>query len=70
MLILPDSQYRQRLSMVLTESEIFSLYKFLADTKRDCLYWPKVAEELRSELRYMLIEVKEFNAYQQQGGKP
>ena len=56
--------------MVLTESEISDLHRFLTDTKRDCLYWPKVAEELRVELWYMLIEVREFNAYQAQGGKP
>lgn len=70
LLISPDAQYRQHLSMVLTESEISDLHRFLTDTKRDCLYWPKVAEELRMELWYMLIEVREFNAYQAQGGKP
>ena len=65
-----DSQCKQRITMVLTESEIRDLYQFLTDTKKDCLYWPKVAEELRFELWYSYLEVRIENDYQEQGGKP
>ena len=70
LVISPDAQYRQALQLIMTESEISDLLRFLTEAKRDYLYWPKVAEELRMELRYMLIEVREFNACQKQEDKP
>lgn len=70
LLISPDAQHRQALQLIMTESEISDLFHFLTETKRDCFHWPKVAEELRMELWYMLIEVREFNAYQKQEDKP
>lgn len=69
-LISPDSQYRQRLSMVLTEEEIFALHRFLSDMELDHPDAPKVAKDLRAELWYMLLEVREFNAYLKEGGQP
>lgn len=69
-LISPDSQYRQRISMVLTESEISDLHRYLAEIELNYPDAPKVAKDLRAELWYMLIEVREFNLYLQEGGKP
>lgn len=66
----PDSQYRQLLRLIMTESEISDLYKFLVDAKEQGLSLPEAAKILKSELWYMLIEVHEFNAYQEQGGRP
>lgn len=68
-LISPDSQYRQRLSMVLTESELEQLHTYLASTELDHPEAPEVAKCLRLELWYMLLEVRDFNAYQAQGGE-
>lgn len=59
-----DSQCKQRITMVMTESEIKELHRFLTDAKKDCLYWPKVAEELRFELWYSYLEVHIENTYQ------
>lgn len=70
MLISPDAQYRQELSMVLTESEISDLHRYLAEIELNYPDAPKVAKDLRAELWYMLIEVREFNAYLKEGGKP
>ena len=69
-LIEPNSQYRQLLRLLMSESEISDLYHFLVDAKEQGLSLPEVAKILKSELWYMLIEVHEFNAYQAQGGKP
>lgn len=69
-LISPNSQYRQRLSMVLTESEISDLYQVLVQFEEMNLPLPKAAADLKIELWYMLLEVREFNAYQEQGGEP
>lgn len=69
-LISPNSQYRQRISMVLTESEISDLHLYLAEIELKYPDAPKVAKDLRAELWYMLLEVREFNAYLKQGGKP
>lgn len=69
MLISPDAEYRQELRIVLSEDEIFVLHRFLSDIELDHPDAPKVAKDLRAELWYMLLEVREFNAYQAQGGK-
>lgn len=69
-LIEPNSQYRQLLRLLMSESEISDLYQFLVDAENQCLPLPEVAKILKSELWYMLIEVREFNAYQAQGGEP
>lgn len=69
-LISPNSQYRQRISMVLAESEIEQLHIYLAETELNNPDAPKVAKDLRVELWYMLLEVREFNAYLKEGGKP
>lgn len=66
LLISPDAQYRQALQLIMTESEISDLDRLLNEAKRDYLYWPKVAEELRMELWHMLIEVRELNDYERQ----
>lgn len=70
MLISPDGQYRQELRIVLSEEEISALHAYLAKVELDYPDAPDVAKNLRLELWYMLIEVKDFNAYQAQGGKP
>lgn len=69
-IISPDCQYRQRLDMILTESEIERLHTYLAETELNNPDAPKVAKDLRAELWYMLLEVREFNAYLKEGGKP
>lgn len=69
-LISPNSQYRQRISMVLTESEISDLYQVLVQFEEMGLPLPKAAADFKIELWYMLLEVREFNAYLEQGGKP
>lgn len=69
-LISPNSQYWQELRLIMSESEISDLYQFLVDAEEQGLSLPEVAKILKSELWYMLIEVREFNAYQAQGGKP
>lgn len=63
MLISPDGQFRQELRIILSEDEIFVLHRFLSDIELDCPDVPKVAKDLRAELWYMLLEVREFNAY-------
>lgn len=65
-----DSQCKQCITMVLTESEAKILHRFLTDAKRDLLYWPKVAEELRLEVWYSFLEVSIENESQEQGGEP
>lgn len=69
-LISPDCQYRQLLSMLLTESEISDLHRYLAEIVLNYSDAPNVAKDLRAELWYLLLEVCEFNKYQKQGGKP
>jgi hypothetical protein len=69
-IISPDNCYRQELRIVLTEEEIKALHGFLKHVTLDYRDVPKVAEDLRAELWYMLIEVREFNAYLKEGGKP
>jgi hypothetical protein len=70
MLISPDAQYRQELTIILSEDEIFALHRFLSDIELDHPDAPKVAKDLRAELWYMLIEVREFNEYKRQEDKP
>lgn len=65
-LISPDGQYRQELRILLNEDEIFSLHRYLSDIELDHPDAPEVAKNLRLELWYMLIEVKDFNAYEKQ----
>lgn len=65
----PNIQYRKLLRLIMSESEISDLYQFLVNAKEQGLSLPEVAKILKSELWYMLIEVREFNAYQEQGGK-
>lgn len=69
MLISPDAEYRQELRIVLNEEEIFTLHRFLSDIELDHPDAPKVEKELRAELWYMLLEIREFNAYQEKGGE-
>lgn len=69
-LIEPNSQYRQELRLIMSEAEISDLYQFLVDAKEQGLPLPEVAKILKSELWYMMLEVHEFNAYQEQGGRP
>lgn len=69
-LIEPNSQYRQLLRLLMSEAEISDLYQFLVNAKEQGLPLPEVAKILKSELWYMLLEVREFNAYQEQGGEP
>lgn len=54
----------------MTESEISDLYQILTQAKDMNLPLPEVAKDLRAELWYMLLEVREFNAYLKEGGKP
>lgn len=70
MLISPDGQYRQELRVILSESEISDLYQALRDLDDMDITLPNVLKDLRMELWYMLLEVREFNAYQAQGGEP
>lgn len=69
-LLSPDCQYRQELRLILNEQEIADLYQVLAQFKEMNLPLPKVATDLKVELWYMLTEIKEFNAYLEQGGEP
>ena len=69
MLISSDNQYRQELRLIMTESEISDLHRFLSDIELVNPDAPKVALDLRAELWYMLIEVRVFNAYLKEGGK-
>lgn len=69
-LIEPNSQYKQLLRILMSESEISDLYHFLVDAKEQGLPLPEVAKILKSELWYMLVEVKEFNLYLQEGSEP
>lgn len=68
-LISPGGQYRQELRLILGESEISDLYQVLTQCEEMGLPLPKVAKDLRVELWYMLLEVREFNAYLKEGGK-
>lgn len=70
MLISPDARYRQELRLIMSESEIEELHLYLAEIELNYPDAPKVAKDLRAELWYMLIEVREFNAYLKEGGKP
>lgn len=70
MLISPGGQYRQELRVILSESEISDLYQVLVQFEEMGLPLPKAAVDLKLELWYMLLEVREFNAYQEQGGEP
>ena len=70
MLISPDTRYRQALRIVLSEEEISALHAYLAKVELDHPDAPEVAKDLRAELWYMLIEVREFNACLRAGGKP
>lgn len=70
MLISPDAQYRQELRLIMSESEIDELHLYLAEIELNYPGMPKVAKDLRMELWYMLIELREFNAYLKAGGKP
>ena len=69
-LVSPNSQYRQELRPILSESEISDLYMVLTQAKDMDLPLPEVAKDLRAELWYMLTEVHEFNLYLKAGGKP
>lgn len=69
-LLSPNCQYRQELRLVLNVSEIADLYQVLVQFEQMDLSLPKVAKDLRFELLYMLTEIKEFNAYLEQGGEP
>lgn len=70
MLISPGGQYRQELRVILSESEISDLYQVLVQFEEMGLPLPKTAADLKLELWYMLLEVREFNAYQAEGGEP
>lgn len=69
-LISPNSLYVQELRLVLSEPEISDLHRYLAEIELNYPDAPKVAKDLRAELWYMLIEIREFNTYQEQGGEP
>lgn len=69
-LISPGGQYRQELRLIMSESEISDLYQVLVQFEEMGLPLPKAAADLKLELWYMLLEVREFNAYQEQGGEP
>lgn len=69
-LISPNSQYRQELRLIVSESEISDLYQVLVQFEEMGLPLPKAAADLKLELWYMLLEVREFNAYLKEGGKP
>lgn len=70
MLISPGGQYRQELRIILSESEISDLYQVFTQFEEMGLPLPKAAADLKLELWYMLLEVREFNAYQAKGGEP
>lgn len=69
-LISPNSLYVQELRLVLSEPEISDLHRYLAEIELNYPDAPKVAKDLRAELWYMLIEIREINTYQEQGGEP
>lgn len=69
-LISPNSQYRQELRLIMSESEISDLYQVLTQAKDMDLPLPEVAKDLRAELWYMLTEVHEFNLYLKVKGEP
>jgi hypothetical protein len=69
-LIEPNSQYRQELRLIMTESEISDLYQVLTEAREMNIPLPEVAKDLRAELWYMLTEVHEFNVYERLKGKP
>lgn len=69
-LIEPNSQYRHLLQLLMSEAEISDLYQFLVDAKEQGLPLPEVAKDLRAELWYMLLEIREFNLYLKEGGEP
>lgn len=69
-LVSPNSQYRQELRLILSESEISDLYQVLTQAKDMDLPLPEVAKDLRAELWYMLTEVHEFNVYERLKDKP
>lgn len=69
-LISPNSQYRQELRLIMSESEISDLYQILTQAKDMDLPLPEVAKDLRAELWYMLTEVHEFNLYLKVKGEP
>lgn len=70
MLISPDAQYRQELRLILSESEIDEMHLYLAEIELNYPGMPKVAKDLRMELWYMLVELREENACLKQGGEP
>lgn len=69
-LLSPNSQYRQELRLIMSESEISDLYQILTQAKDMDLPLPEVAKDLRAELWYMLTEVHEFNVYLKVVGEP
>lgn len=69
-LVSPNSQYRQELRLIMTESEISDLYQILTQAKDMNLPLPEVAKDLRAELWYMLTEIYEFNLYLKVKGEP
>lgn len=66
MLISPGGQYRQELRIILSESEIEHLYQTLRNLDDIDMDLPDIVKNLRTELWYMLLEVREFNNYQAQ----
>lgn len=66
MLISPGGQYRQELRIILSESEIEQLYQTLRNLDDIDMDLPDIVKNLRTELWYMLLEVREFNNYQAQ----
>ena len=69
-LVSPNSQYRQELRLIMSESEISDLYQVLTQAKDMDLPLPKVAKDLRAELWYMLTEVNQFNLYEKLKSEP
>lgn len=69
-LLAPNGWYHQELRLVLNEQEIAELYQFFVNAKEQGLPLPEAAKFLKGELWYMLTEIKEFNEYLRQGGKP
>lgn len=70
MLISPGGQYRQELQLILNESEISDLFQVLVQFEEMGLPLPKAAADLKLELWYMLLEVREFNAYLKEEHRP
>lgn len=66
----PDGQYRQALCIIMTESEISDLYQVFTQFEEMGLPLPKAAKDLKLELWYLLLDVRNFNAFLEQGGKP